>query len=320
MNNNEQNPTGPPPPPELEMKMRTMESDVESMKQTGGGMPEPQIINPAELGGGGPIFKPETTVAEATASETQPGKTRRWLVWAFVAVLIIFAGVLSYLYVWPLIFPQAPIVTPTTEVATAPEEVAEVAPVVVHTSVVGTANENIAKLTVADDSVVSIMAALQATAAEAQPADSVKEVVFEIGGGLATAKKFFETLLPELEDSDFLTMLEAAFNKDFTTLLYFDDKGVWPIYIVKRSDAGFPVDTSVLANLETVSISNLYLTPPAGTAEAFRSGQAGGRFSTRYAVYPEVKPASFNYGLLGDYLVLTTTYGGMQKAVELLGL
>ena len=75
MNEDQQNnaPTGgsqgnfvPPPPKEPEIKMRTMDSDVKSVEESGGGIPEPEVVKPSELDKGGPIFTPDTTTPKDT--------------------------------------------------------------------------------------------------------------------------------------------------------------------------------------------------------------------------------------------------------------
>lgn len=307
--------------------MRTMESDVKSVQQSGGGVPEPELINPADFGGdaGAPIFKPETTTPESSnefkITDDKP-KTRRWLIWLFILVLIAFLAVLGYVYAWPLLFPPTPEITPTTEVEPAenqPTDEAPVGPEFAHQSFIGTSDELIKKLAVADYSVVNFLTALQG-AIISGGVSGVEEVAFETNGMPVKTIDFLKTMLPELEGGDFLSLLEAAFTKDFTTLLYTDNNGVWPIYVFKRSDSGFPVDATLLSELETASVGNLYVTPPTGNAAAFRSGKLNDRYDTRYAVYEQGAPASLNYALMDNYLVIATTYDGLKNVAALLGL
>lgn len=307
--------------------MRTMESDVKSVKQSGGGVPEPELINPADFGtdAGAPIFKPETTTPEGASefkiTDEKP-KTRRWLIWLFIIVLIAFVAALGYVYAWPLLFPSTPGITPTTEVEPTEIQPTDEAPVgreFIHQSFIGTSDELIKKLAVADYSVVDFLTALQG-AIISGGVSGVEEVVFEANSMPINAGDFLKTMLPELEGGDLLSLLEAAFTKDFTTLLYTDNNGVWPIYVFKRSDSGFPVNTALLSELETASIGNLYVTPPTGNAAAFRSGKLNDRHDTRYAVYEQGAPAALNYALMDNYLVIATTYDGLKNVAVLLGL
>jgi hypothetical protein len=137
----------PPPPPPI--GVRTMESDIASIKESGGLPPEPKVFTPSELkpppppppsqqpveakldvpGYQGPeeaIFKPSGTISEAGVEAqkevSSPSSARSWLKPVLFAAggLIILAGLgfAGYYLVYPLLFGES---TTTPLVAVEPQ-------------------------------------------------------------------------------------------------------------------------------------------------------------------------------------------------------
>ncbi len=311
-NNNQ---AGPPPPPKPEIKMRTMESDVKSIEETGGGTPEPEMI--------GPIFKPETNTPEETSFidiSEKKGSGSQWWVWLVVLVMVVVLGLAAYYYVWPLFYPQQPLIEPTVQQPTSGEPAQPITQG--HKSAFGFPAGEIMKIDVGDYSVLSFVTAMQNEANKITDDNAVKEIMITVNGEPVVFSSFLSVLLPELANSSLDETLSTNFEDDFTAYLFKADGSVWPGYIVKKRsemDASAITLLSQLSEIENSSIANLYLEPLSGEPEPFRTGPAGARYTSRYASFKQ-KPASFNYGLFGDYLIITTTYKGLVRTLELMGL
>lgn len=137
-------PTTPPPtPPPPEITLRTMQSDMESLKQTGGSGSAPKPFTPPELAKdlSRPAVPPPpmpripqtdfATQRPAAPSmpsvatpkiETEAGGSnwKKMLLWGGALVLIIGAGVAGYLYVYPMLFPPARTAPPAPALTTPP--------------------------------------------------------------------------------------------------------------------------------------------------------------------------------------------------------
>lgn len=313
----------PPPPQTPEIKLRTMESDVGSIQKTGGATPTPEFI-------ASPLLKPETkdqTMGAMPLSEQTNEGSKKINAWLVVLVFVLILAAAGYFYIWPIFFPTAtipegvttgqPAVAPTT----APKP-ALPSTLVNHESVFGFPNDIIPKLTVADASLVAILTALQNEAAASATPGELREVVLvDTSGKTPTLSEYLTILMPELADSSVIRVLQRAFENDFTAYLYFDEKGVWPGYIVSpKSDVDIDVVTlqDALKGLETASFSNLFLTPP-GTAQDFRTGTIKSVYTNRFAPLTQ-SGASFNYGLFDGRLIINTSYSGLLKALDLMGL
>lgn len=311
----------PPPPPSSDIKIRTMDSDIKSVGETGGGTPEPEVINPSDIGNvGGPVFTPETSVPEAPAPSVkeESQKMRPWIFWILIIVLLIVLGIIGYFLITPLVFPAEVGGEPTeTEVATSTVEIIPPA-APVHQSAFNLQGDKVAKLAISNLSLVSVIAALQGEATKTLPTGDFKEVYFEVAGKLAKFSEYLAVLLPEIVGSDAEVVLKTSYNDDFSAFLYYDDNGAWPGYVIKKKDLTFVNDIGLFADIETASVGNVFLTPPLGRQDSFRAGTVG-KHANRYAPYPQ-SGVSFSYGLFDDYLIISTNYNGLLKVAEALGL
>lgn len=314
----------PPPPQTPEIKLRTMESDVSSIEKTGGATPTPEFV-------ASPIFKPETKdqTASLLPEEKSGIGTKKIVTGIVIVVAIIGAFALGYYFVWPLLsgpteeaIVTAPPPPPPPEPAPAPEASSVPTAGPAHTSQFGLPNDQIPKINISDYNIVAILTALQNEAASAASAGTLREIVVADAAGSQTIfSKYTATLMPELTTTNLETFLSSVFEDDFTAYLYFDENGVWPGYIVKTKpniDIDIVTIQDALKNLESASFSNLYLTPP-GNSKEFRTGTVKGVYTNRYTPL-DLAGSSFNYGMFDGRLIINTSYGGLLKALELMGL
>ncbi len=130
-----QNPSVSSPPPGPEIAIRTMESDIKSVEQSGGAGPTPQMFSPGLKSGSvvssvmqpgipaepqkieaqlnvfgytGPeqaIFKPTGTISAEPVSKGTFNKWRFALIIAGVLIIIAIFWVLGYYVIFPWLFP-----------------------------------------------------------------------------------------------------------------------------------------------------------------------------------------------------------------------
>ncbi len=320
---NQNSPQVPSSPQTPEIKLRTMESDVSSVEKTGGSAPVPEFI--------GPLLKPETQtpgiVSKEEVTETS-GSSKKALLWLFALLIIGAVAVGGYYYVWPLfsetvmsLFNNAPMADVTEQ---APSPAPTPAPVLSlsHKSHFRFSNDSLTKVMISDYSIISILTALQNAVSSPANSGELKEIFLtDANKSPIIFSEYASALMPELATSNLKTALKEVFEDDFTAYLYYDDKGVWPGYVVSKKPSA-EVDMITLNNalggLEYSSFNNLFLSPP-GNASPFRTGQVKNLYSDRFV--PLSQPgASFNYGMFNNYLIINTSYGGLLKALELLGL
>lgn len=345
-------PTTPPPtPPPPEITLRTMQSDMESLKQTGGSGSAPKPFTPPELAKdlSRPAVPPPPPMpripqtdfatqrpaapaapsAPAPKIEMEPSGSnwKKMLLWGGALLLIIGAGVAGYMYVYPLLFPQLPpappapaITTPTPEPVipepAAPEAV--VPPVEVppqpklHTSLLSSVTGT-SPLVLVNADLVSLKLALQAEAQKTVAPDSLIETTLSDAGGQLAASAVLPLMIPSLTADN----MKNLFEDDFTTALYYDANGVWPVYILKISAESSLVEAQpVITSLEaSPTLSNLFLSAP-GTPSAtgFKSGKIN-TLDTRYLTFSKTG-ASLNIAWSGNKLLLSTSYNGLKKALS----
>ncbi len=319
-------PQVPPSPETPEIKLRTMESDVKSVEESGGGEPKPEYI---DLPSGGLTQPPAgqlPTEAGTTAITPETPRSRGWLTWLIVIIVIVILGWLAYAYVWPIIFgpteeipeelqaqpgePEAPVETPSAPAAASGR----------HQSLFGSSPEALTLVNLPDYTLVNILTAIQNEAAVIPSGGNIKEVTITDAQGPAAFSRLITALMPELAGG-LENTLKNTFEDDFTAYIYYDDNGFWPGYVV-RIKPNTNVDVVSLASqlqqLENAAFTNLFLTPP-GESQDFRGGTIKGKYNNRYAPMGQAG-ASFNYGLYDQYLVITTSYNALLGALQLLEL
>ena len=238
----------------------------------------------------------------------QKGGSLKTIAFVLVGLILVGAvGALGYFVIYPIAFPpEAPINQPP--INTAPT-------VVAHTSflVVPPAAES--SVLLADTNYLTIANALQNEAFSQLADGQYKEVRISDSKGQVAFPRFLSGLAPAFSALGVRDWLKD----DFTALLYYDASGAWPIYVAALKDGITP--ESVRASIQQVEgvwdLANFYLTSP-GTFGGFKDGKLNS-YSTRYNVGSQ-PGASFNYGVMGNYLIISTSFNGLKGALPLLGL
>lgn len=342
-------PTTPPPtPPPPEITLRTMQSDMESLKQTGGSGSTPKPFTPPELTKdlSRPAVpppppmpripqtdfatqRPSAPSAAAPKIETEASGSNwgKMLLWGGAMLLIIGAGVAGYLYVYPILFPQlpsappAPAITTPAPVVPAPEIPAPEAVVPpaetpaqpkAHTSLLASPASVFAiNLTTVD--MTSLKIALQTEAQKTGAMDSLAELTLNNAGGQISSSVILPLMLPALTAET----MKKLFTDDFTMALYRDANGVWPVYVLALSPESSLVEAqpAVTALESSANLGNLFLTAP-GTQNAagFKSGKIGD-INTRYVTFSKAG-ASLNMAWSGNRLILSTSFNGLKKTLS----
>ncbi len=339
----------PPPPPPPEITLRTMKSDLESIKQTGGSNPTPKPFTPSEFKsipvtppppptinpnpinfGQVPEQKKVSTATfsadkelSAIAADTEtiaaPSVQKKkiiGLIGGLIAVAVIFA-VLGYKFVFPF-FMSNQTETPTTQTNNAP--VTETTPVVTTTQE-ETAQAPIhqSQLSLPDGVYpvqLSLVDALSINAAINQQSDNVvtgtlSEVTLSDTKGQIAASKFLHLFIPEMSND-----LLAFFEEDFTATIYKDANGVWPAYVfkLKTDPAASGAQNFINNTIETsANLQSFFLSNPGTVAQGFKSGNISGN-ATRYLPYPNAG-ASLNLAWIQNRLIISTSFNGLKKLI-----
>lgn len=309
-------PVAPPPPKEV--GIRTMQGDVSSISR-GEAMPKPETVMPKPMTMPRPEEKRMETKPEAMAhfqdsiveEEDLGGGTSggRW-VWMIVSfVVFVGLGLAGYYFVFPLIFPETTTPAPVTQQPVTQQPVTPR-----HQSFFIFSPNDTKTLALSSYSVADIANALKGEVTVPLPFGQMKEIVLEVGGEMAMFANVINALAPSVSMVD----AERWFRDDFTAFLHYNQDGVWPGYIAQMAvGANREEVESMLARLETSDLTNFYVAP-AGQASGFRDGSVFGIYPTRYATFQQ-KGAAFNYAVIDNFILFSTSYTGLQEAVRLMG-
>lgn len=305
-------PGAPPSPPAPEIDIRTMASDAQSLKSTGGIGTEPKVFRPSDFATGGQVQKPGVGVIEHSRG------AKKRIVAIVVAAAIVLGGVAAAVYflILPLFAPEpAPIVVaepPVSEPGQTEAPVSSEQAVFEHQSFFVNPPDIVQTIQLPSVTQAQILAGLQANLAEGAADGTVQEVAFTVEGNPLSSAGILDTLFADAG-------LSTLFENDFTAFVYYDENGAWPGYIFRLpegSDAT-SVAAAVRTAIEGAGLGSLYLADPGDPdAAGFRDGTVNG-IATRYRPYSQ-PGASFNYGWDGNYLVLSTSFAGFKAAVGLL--
>lgn len=299
-----------PPPPAPEIAMRTMEGDIRSI-QGGAPTPVPESVLPSELKD---VLEQPETVDQMAGPVEAPATRKVWKTILVLFLIVVIGGGLGwagYKYVYPLFIPVPEEGPPKMPTGTQPSLQTRITH---KTYFVGTVSKT--TINFRDLGLPNILQALRQVPVEQN--QTFKEVeIFDVTGGQIYAKDFLSNVLP-LTDAD-KTLLADSLEPDFTSYLYYDKDTAWPGYVfkIKSASSVSALRQSFLPIVELVDLSAFYLVPP-GTFQPFKDGKVG-NYSTRYAVGSQ-SGAAFNHGILGDYLIFSTSYDGLKAAVAALGL
>lgn len=329
--NNESLSSAPPPPSEV--KIRTMQSDLESMAKSGGGMPRFENV---KISGLAAAKASETTVAQA--------RSKSYFLLIVVVLVVIAALAVGGWFAYQKFFagnssapalPQAnnTIIPSSTSQGTAPTTTPIVSPPAapfVHASfffkqpadqvltstLYGTGSiENASDLQTYDQA----MTALLATAKKTDTLVEIDET--DSNGNAASVSELLTAANAAVINS---TTLATDFNPDATFFAYRDKNGFWPGYIIALTqNQNFPAVESSTQELESSpNISNFFLvnvgTP---SPDGFTSSMIA---SSSVRVLPFLGgtiPGYFVYGWTPDqhYLILSASQNGFAAALERMG-
>jgi hypothetical protein len=293
--------------PPKEVNIRSAESDNASIER-GDAAPTPESVAPPMPGGSEPNFSPETGVSDDFSGEVKSGGGSRkiWL-WIFVGVMVIAVGVVGYI-VYPLIFGESK-PEPTTQLPPPPP------PALVHQSFFVPAPLNNTEVRLSNVSYSTILNAFQAAAETPTADDTLREIIMLDGeSSQIPFATFLSTMVPGLDEQELATW----FEDDFSTFIYHNAQGKWPGFVARiKNGANLEEAKLAMKALEAADLSRFYLGPP-GTFGAFKDGQINGK-PTRFAGGSEAG-AAFNYGFVGNYFVMSSSYAGLQAVAPLLGI
>lgn len=309
-------PVAPPPPP-AEKK-----SFSEVFEAPGGMAPMPAEMPPAGL----------QEFGEA------PRSKRGLFIGLLGFIIVVGLGAIGYFYIYPAFFgggaeieapppvvqepeaqvptapivPQVPVVETETSTATTTEE--EPAPppsgtLLEHKSLLKTAADVGTNITLGTVSVAAMRSEMEFSTAQVP---ILKEIVFKNADGeILSAAGIMGLVLPDVFDAATV----SSFAADFTLLTYTNDKGTWPVYVLRLKSGATLADakTAVSKIESSANLANLFVTDP-GTAAAWKSGTTEG-VSNRYATYT-LSGAGLNYGWLNDTLVIGASYPGFQEVLK----
>lgn len=311
----------PPPPP---ITIRTMDSDVKSVQESGGGRPQEEILNaphppivpevprmpeenikikiPGYVGPEKAVFSPESLPTKEDVgdiSETQGGN-KKMINLVIVLAIIIAAtliGVGLYFYVYPLLLTETAPEVVTEDGTTPPPP----PPPSAHASLVRSEKiEEVSAPSAATPETVSAGEAL------------VKEIVLKDGGSAILLPQYLSSLVKEFSADE----IRNTFEADFTAFIYYDETGAWPGYVLKRKkDVVQVVAQGFFRKIESsASLANLFLSNPGARQAEFKNGEYKG-VPTRYLVFGE-PGATLDYAWVGEYLLITTHFPAMQALID----
>jgi len=314
----------PTPLKTAEINLRTMQTDAESLKQTGGLEATPKTFSPADLGNE-PVFKPEQAAVPKPAIGAKVSKkTERWLVLGLVAVAVFGLAALIYFFILPRIMPKAPApATQTPPEASAPIEPQPPIPEPVkipHVSYFSLAADAAESPVIKEVNLANIQAHLNEASTEKLEAGKIKEFAFfDSNNSVVSFDILLATLFADLGPGAEATIFEP----DSTWFLYYDQTGIWPGLIAKAKKG---VDQASIDSFNSKleasgSLSNIFL-KPAGAIKKFDKGSVRGK-PVRFARF--ANPGFvFEYGWFekgsDNYFVASTSYPGMGEAMRRLGL
>lgn len=312
-----------PPPPAPDIGIRTMASDLSSLKSTGGLEAKPNTFKPADFANV-PVFRPSGTAsAPGTAATAVPAhRSRLSMIIAISIAFIIVAGLVVYFFILPLISP-AKNNTTTPITATTPTEQAPpvastpvVTPQLTHQTFFITAPTSTSAVNLTTLTLGEIQTAFTAILSGVQP-KTLTEINLNLNNSPVDATAFMAVAFPELDQA----VIGANFYKDMTTFVYKDANGSWPGYIFKLKDPASlaNVSTAVKGIESSNNLPNLFLTSPGAVKVGFKDGLTVGTTKARYITYTATG-ASINYVWFNNYLVVSTSFNGFKEALRLLGL
>lgn len=314
------------------MDVRTMESDLSSMKESGEGAPRPYVPPPPvypKKEGGETVFTPpqiEPTAGEESlviAEEPKRKGGKGLFVTILVLILVLGLGALGYFFVYPKFFqvaeaPAAPQASATPELPQVPT-VPQV-PVTPEPTPTPSGVQHFSLFKIPADSVVAtngvtsnISSLKQALNLGDSGTPNLREITIRESGGTVSSARLLTLLAP----GTFQRNLTNLLDPDPTVFAYVKSDGSWPGFVFKLAAGVSASETqsSLATALEGSSeLSNFYLNDPGTPSGAWKSGVTSG-VSNRYVSFSKAGFA-LNYGWVNGYLLISTSYDGFKEAVR----
>ncbi len=310
-----------PVPPGPAINVRTLQSDIASVASSGGYAPEPEKISFEDMENISTQAKPELTSPASPMAlpsiESERASGGSVIGWIAVGLLAVAMGFVGYYIVYPLLFPPRVVVENIQNnnkavpgsVPTAKKPVSEVA---THRSLFSKLPAAQGTVKLKKITVGAVQSALKDAAATAA-SGSVKEIAMQDSNGQIRFSSLMNVLVNIPEEQ-----LGKIAEDDFTAFVYYNEKGVWPGYVARmRSSTTALEATKTLSALENSDVKSLFLEDP-GEESEFQTGPVRGA-PIRYSTFTS-PGASLNYGVLGNYMIVSTSFDGFKAAVQLLGL
>lgn len=349
MNNQSEEKKEIPTPPPSKVNVRTMQSDIKSIQESGGQNPQPYMteinqqkketsapeelsFQPSELGSNipgyvgpeEPIFKPGVPIAPLPPQQKPnkpeeaakpPKKGSKTLIIIILTILVLAAIILGVGY---YLTRKEEAINATPSLTTPPEDQAVIPPAAIlkpaYVSLFKTPNVLEEQIITALN-LENIKNALTAAASTA-PANTLKEVVLRnTDDSLIVFSKFIPILLPELKSEE----MSGIFEENFSAVIFADKNGVWPGYVIqlKPTTTLDQAQTFIKNNLESsTNLKNIFIEDPGLATAIFKDGKAGSpAINTRYLVFSKTG-AAINYGWVNNNLVISATYPGLSEILK----
>lgn len=348
-------PPPPPPPPPPEITLRTMQSDIESIQQSGGEGVAPKPFSPAEL------KKEESITADDLSKEEgmikpsggegiippleQPKSKFKVLILITILVLIVAAiGYIGYIYIYPMFAKTAvflPSILQTPETSTLSTTTTGETAVFPESEITPTGLEEIATtteavpptppilkphlsyLTVAPELVknfnlsapVTLSAIRDLLTAEAN--NPPAEITSEETVlSDENGQLVFAELLPMFLPEFTAAELSPLFEEDFTNVIFYDQNGAWLGMIAKLKE-GTSLETAKILMAKLEKSDNLPNLYLQNPGAKSTAGFKDGKANNQATRYlPFTKiGASLNYGWIKDNLFVLSASYNGIKAI-----
>jgi len=323
------------PAPQNEMTVRTMASDVASMKEMGGGEPRPYkpsetIQQTAPIPNTTQQTIPQNNVINPTQTTEVPvvplPEKKGGNIFVIIAGIIIVLGLVAigYFYIYPKFIvgtpettpTQEPVVTATTtetsEVATtAPIEAPVVTGLSTHASLFKTAADFSSEASLTAETIDAIKETWKGTTVEVPV---FRETVFKNASGTILGSSQLASLfLP----STINATTSKLFEEDFTLFTYTNQKGVWPGIILRAKPETLTSAKEALKNIEAnTEWKSLFMTDP-GKEQIWKDGNVG-TMAARYISF-STQGNALSYTWFDNIVLISTNYQGAQDAAKKLG-
>lgn len=311
------------PPPPSEVTVRTLESDLASMAESGGGAPKARpvkffhkeeeeekarkaaVVSMPGIATGAPMGTPEA------AAPVVPSflSSKTFLAISLISLLLV-VFMAGYFVIFPLLNPpvppQAPAAVPAAQTAAQAlqhksfftQPVDGSLPLQIPSPVDGVAAES--------RQLSSFVNAVSGSFFEIQPQDG--------SGQALSATDFFSSINTNVFSAGFL---DEDFEKDFTFFLYKDKAGLWPGYVFKLKSAETPLllanDISKIESASS-SLNGLFFAEPANHDAQFHDELLSGQPVRALNFYSPTSTLAYGW-FFNKYLIISTSLDGIKQAV-----